>query len=776
MKYLILILLLSNTAFANDLDCETDPLKSVANELSLPNCLSEISSNPTYNPCDNCNEKFLNRYPGSKTKLNKEEQKQKFLEVSLKEFKKNVLNNIFEAIKFSSLGETGSGLEKSIKACKMKSFKDIANNCKSPSAIKYLKESKLFNNLENETANEIAKMLSTDSSFNPEETLLKRRKPICFIPEKQLVTLTQSVLEESFPPELITAISKIDPKKYKSVTDFLSSDEVSENSEGDISDLVISINNHPFLKEIFKSSESAISFFKEIKSPYSPNNLREVLYSDKYGNRFDEKMAKNCQDSFNAFKESICSDEFEKGNVDLSPASNYSKISNENLSFEESPFATSEKLISDNLKLLKYCPEIKMPNQINLSKKLDAISSNLESSMKMYPLDLFRENKHVSEIGATNDLLCQLDAKKCEGQTSVACKIFKKYNNPDSVELKLAKSTGGKARELLRSMIGDTSVIKGQTREILVANGIIPKDDGSFVKQPDIPERQPDFFAKAAANPQPTQLAQNNFKAPASQPAERSPASAPQTYQDQGYTNSNDSQQSYAMPDFSDITRNNDELRDIQNEIRRRLSDVGPSAQPTKAQARKAIRDSFASKGRSLTPAQEESFATQLATPTQQQTSLNQLNREIASATATPNRAGISNTETQAEKWKKGQMNAALMGMAGAQGESKDAIIAKANAAQEKELTKVALNLADDPRVTLSDVFNSKINQNDPDTQLLKVLLKNKNNFVLQVKALNFKVIFDEKQNFNVLLESGDRKEAERIRPQLEMFLKKLRA
>jgi hypothetical protein len=141
------------------------------------------------------------------------------------------------------------------------------------------------------------------------------------------------------------------------------------------------------------------------------------------------------------------------------------------------------------------------------------------------------------------------------------------------------------------------------------------------------------------------------------------------------------------------------------------------------------------------------------------------------------NRAQVSDGENAQAKWRKGQDQAALMGMKGAQDVlSKDGSnTVAAGESKPKDMTKVALNLADDPRVTLSDMFNKKIDQNDPETQLLKVLLRNKNNFLLQVKSMNFKIIFDEKNNFNLLLESGDKQEAARIRPQLEMFLKKLK-
>jgi hypothetical protein len=116
------------------------------------------------------------------------------------------------------------------------------------------------------------------------------------------------------------------------------------------------------------------------------------------------------------------------------------------------------------------------------------------------------------------------------------------------------------------------------------------------------------------------------------------------------------------------------------------------------------------------------------------------------------------------------------MNMAGARGQSGADIARAAKAAQGGELTRVALNIGEDSRVTLAEILNSKISGNDPETQLLKVLLRNNNNFVLQVRSMNFRIQFNQAKGFNLLLESGDRGEAQRIRPQLELFLRRLRA
>src|SRR5690606_20461925 len=125
-------------------------------------------------------------------------------------------------------------------------------------------------------------------------------------------------------------------------------------------------------------------------------------------------------------------------------------------------------------------------------------------------------------------------------------------SDPDSLDSKLANSTSENAKSLLRSMIGDTTNADPKTKEILIAHGIIPKDDGKFVEQPRIPEREPDYFAKAAANPVQPQLART-VPTQAAAPASPSRSIASSDYSDSSYSNVSqfeETKKQYSMPDF----------------------------------------------------------------------------------------------------------------------------------------------------------------------------------------------------------------------------------
>ena len=458
---------------------------------------------------------------------------------------------------------------------------------------------------------------------------------------------------------------------------------------------------------------------------------------------------------------------------------NFGKLEiSKNLPIEDQLSAT-ESLIDNNIKLLELCENKSAIGKKDLTAVTKEIGLSLNDEQKSQSLDLFRTTKYNSEMGSLVASLCSMDDSKCV-QGTLTCSIYQKYklfNQPNSQLSKPGNFANKEANELLRSMLGDTTKIEPDTRRILIAEGILPKEDGKFIEKPEIPETQEQFFAKIPAqkiNPGSGLKAPTTNLASTQAPRVQSPSS--------NYSNNSVSSDTTPtastgnMDDISDLVRGSTEdIKDIQDEIKRRLGNLPQSKPATIEDAKKIARDTFKNKGHKITPFQEQALAERMLQPEVPNSVSPMVNNRSNS-----NSPSTSNTESQAEKLRNGQRDKVLMGMQGAQ----QVLANQANSSgrgpasvgeKPKDLTKVALNIAEDPKVKLSDIFAIKIDQNDPETQLLKVLLKSKNNFLLQVKEMNFKVIFDG-SNFNVLLESGDRSEAERMRPQLEIFLKRLKS
>ena len=471
----------------------------------------------------------------------------------------------------------------------------------------------------------------------------------------------------------------------------------------------------------------------------------------------------------------MCSNDFKNGNFNLDAFSNHKKIFNVDVPTNQAAFTVTENLINQNIEALRLC-EAKS-HKLGLLKVNQDLNKNLRSVYQDLTFDEFKEFKYKTEIGNLNTYICSNATRPCP-QDTFECKVLQKYNrlkNSGSEESKLAKSSNKEVNNLLRSMIGDTTNIEPKTKEILIANGIIPKDDGTIVEQPDIPERRTEFYAQENSGqnngPVRTKVVQNLANNAKTNQVNSNFASSNESYSNVSNSTSSN-QQSFA--DFSDILDDSsNELKSIQDEIRRRLSDLPEVGQGNRDQTKQVVRESFRKKGRTLTSSQENAITDRIMnTPTATVQS-----QFADSAGDETNDAAVSDTESELERWRSGQRDAALMGMAGAQQvAARNGDRSPASAETPKDLTKIALNLPEDPQIKLSDIFVNKLNANDSETQLLKVMMKNKSNFLLQINSLNFRVIFNSNNTFNLLLENGNSSEAERIRPQLEIFLRRLKS
>ncbi|WPU63843.1 hypothetical protein [Peredibacter starrii] len=790
MIKILLIVFLSFSLWASEEeDCETDvstPAIKMAEELAVPNCITKnnlykAKSGSSEELCQNCKSKFEKNSNKSIPSFSKTKKQETFFNSALEEYKKLVTNNLISTARLRALMPTGAKYENSLKSCQPKTSEDFIKGCHSETAKKLFKNSTLLQSLQRETSNELAKILSKDDYQAP-STLLNRSKASCFVPEKDILLIASSNVEEALTPDLIEYFKSPAIEKLGSVEEIFSSDDFISKF-GDKSELRESVVSHPLLAEYFKSPKSIATFFKTLPQNASTADLRKTLYSKNSGELFDKSLAESCEKSFRALQENICSKEFESGDLTIDPFNNYNKLFSEDLKPSKDKFATSEDLLQKNFELLGLCESSSISSR-NLTTCNEVISNFLPQRYKEQNINSFKDDKFATEIGSINESICSVDDNKCPaGSKDISCKAFLKYKelkNIDSLESKLANSSNKEVNDLLRSMIGDPKNLDPKTKEILVLQGILPKDDGTLVAQAEIPERQPGYFNQAPASQ--TQAKVTTPIQPAAASARTASSSRSQQSASSDSSNWTGQPTTSSIPDLSDYYKNQKEMDDIESEIMRRLSSMPEQKPASKAAAKKIARDAYAKTGRSMPTALEDYYANRMMGQYNAPSVSGSSDFEDAANTGSgPRReASVSNTDSAAEKWKKDGMNRALADMHGA----KQAAAAGAGRnpastnddANAKALTTVALNIAEDPKVTLSQSLAEKINKNDPETQLLQVLVKNKSNFILQMKSVNFKVIFDDQKKLRLLVDSGDPKEAERLRPQLELFFKRLSA
>ncbi|WP_408096863.1 hypothetical protein ACJVC5_17630 [Peredibacter sp. HCB2-198] len=743
----------------------------------------EVKNLDTDNVCNTCKSKFETLFGKKINKPSKDKLQKDFFESVTDEYKKNIISNIIFTLKMRALPNNGNQFPKAAAACKMAKEDDFLKGCKSESAKRLLKEKGVFKSLQTSISNELAKILSTNEQFNPKDTLLTRTQSSCFIPEKDILFLSSSTIEEAFSPELINFISQLDTTKFKNMNELFSSPDLKSRYNGDIEELSSALKNHPYLSQYLSSPSVFTKFFKSIEKPSDVTQLRKSLYSASQDKSLDSVLAAKCSDSLRAYTESICSDKFESGSISTDPFSNFDKLSISKSQPDETEFANSEELIQKNLDFLSLCEVKAESNNINLSETNESISRNLEGNQRNLNLSDFKVEKFDSELGRLNQYLCDEKNSSCD-MKKINCQILQKYKklqDKNSLESKLANSSNKEVNNLLRSMIGDPKNLDPKTKEILVLQGILPKDDGTLVAQAEIPERQPGYFNQAPASAS----AQAKVTTPVQATSPVRAASTTRSQQSATNDSSNWTGQpttSSTIPDLSDYYKNQKEMEEIESEIMRRLSAMPEKKPATKEAAKKIARDAYQKTGRSMPSTLEDYYANRMMAQNSPSTSsgFDEYGEPTGSAPSARREASVSNTESAAEKWKKDGMNRALADMHGArQGASGGAGREPASVqddANAKSLATVALSVPEDPRISLSQSLSEKINKNDPETQLLQVLVKNKSNFILQMKSVNFKVIFDDQKKLRLLVESGDKKEAERLRPQLEIFFRRLSA
>lgn len=769
---IVILLLISLNVFAND-NCVSEHIIIDQNieQLAKSGC-SEVEQSK---PCSECAPPLIRPLIKDIKKAPLLEIQEKLLKVSFDEYKKVLISNIVDIAKTRSLPNSKANFSESKLACKAKTEKDFPKGC-NPKTIELIKKNDLFGDFNKRMANEIATIVSK-KTIKERPTLLPRTKNACFIPEQTLLQISATTLEETFNPKFISILQKIPKGKYKSVSGMLEADEFYDQYGEGIYSLTHYMRSNPLLRDLISTPDKMIDFFHSVPSPITTEGIKAQIYNEKNSDNLDQATAKKCNESFTALTKFICSESFSSGDVDLEANKNFTHLFEEEFISTETPV---ELYATQKMKTLKFCTDEKTKKSVNLTEVRLNISKSLEypeDSIK--PLSKYQGTTYQTDFSSMADLLCK--DEPCPDMNNIRCRFIAKYKEiqkTDSYDSKLANSSNDEVNSLLRSMIGAPEELDASTREVLVAEGILPDSAGKVASTSNIPERQPGNFGLSSNGPTSAPVAQKTT-ALASGSQNTQQTQTPYVNPFSGFADSMRSPASVSevnrtpLPDFSDIFEDTEDLKRIQDEIKRRLMGGDPEAKPkTIEQAKKVVRDSMNALPKRptyLKPNTENMMAQRLLQ--NQNTDVTKAPRDVAQDKAA--------SAAQQEKWEQELQNRAVSNMAGVRAALEKNGLGKVDPASgkaqaKKDLTKVALNIPDDPKVNLTEVFGKKYNGNDPETQVLKVLLNSQNDFLLQINSLDFKVVFDETKKFRVLLQTGDTEEASRIRPQLELFLKRL--
>lgn len=798
-RFLIIFFILIFNTHAEE-ECKTEVLSKNTVELveiaSIPNCYTKSKLDLAKRGrmtelCDKCRKDFNLKLPAKTQSPNEIINKRTdlFINIAFDEYKKNLTNTMIEMAKLRTLKTTNSSFEKAINSCKFKKAEDFEKelekcNPKLDSEVSKNLKTKLKDylpKLSTNLAGELAQIVSQVELKDRSTGILDRSEAAntCFISEKDILHSTNITLEQSFTPDLLKLISESDLKPGASMKQLFQSMKAKGLPNAD--HIYRNINSHPLLSIYTRSPQDFTQMIKKL-DPKTTENFTRELYSAGNGDQIDSRIADSCNKSFNSLFGSFCSPALASGDIKINPFK-YQSLNDENTISDASELASSEALIEKNLNSFKSCEIYKSSGKIEAAEIFASIGSTVGDESSFLPFDVFRGDKYIKNFFSTNQQLCDIQSGKdscSKDDLSFICQTYenyKKLQNESTSESRMANSSNKEINSLLRSLIGSPEAIPADVKKTLIAEGIIPKSDGTLIPQPDIPERRrPESYGNNQAFNQQGKIAggsSNTSAQSALASTNRAPASSRSPY-------STTSSQDVLPPNSPDS-----DLDEVNKEILRRLSDEPNNKPKNIAEAKKIVQEASVAKGTKLTDFQQTTMANRLMQPSPQPS---YMPRSISGSPDSPNQASVSDTPSASEEYKKNGMNRALEEAANAKttalsGQSvtqkdkpKDPLAPSSESSKTpEEISNVDLKVGEDSQKPLSEVLNNKLAQNDSETKHIKDLIRKKSSFILKINSIDFKVVFDEKSQLSLTREKGDKKEAERIRPQLESYLKKLR-
>jgi hypothetical protein len=736
------------------LEVVSKEITSLSESLALPNCYNfrrvNLAQKGKLSPlCKSCKEDFMTRLPSDPSLKIRHDLKalkqQQFLEIALQEYKKNLTNNIIEVAKLRSLHNTGASFEKSARSCK---FKDAQSfSACSPKIQSYL--DKELKGVQGQLADELAMILAEAEPKNRLSGILNRsvtQSPgMCFIPEKDILLLANTQLEEELTPELLESLSRIDPSSNSDLHELISGMKEKE--------LLQPLLSHPMFASFNNDPKGFVAFIQKL-NPKTTASLQKEIYSKANGLRLDEKLAEDCQKSFESFSRAICSPNFEKGDFSFNPFEELEKLDDQVME-DAAEYAASEELIQKNLQAFQYCEMATSQGSLNANEALKEISQNLGTYYQNKPLKRFQQLKYQDDINKLNQELCQIASGKqpCTEGTS-ACKIFKRYQEMQAktgLDAKLAGSSNKEVNDLLRSMIGEPSKLTPQTKTILIAQGILPDDQGSLVKQPQIAERQPEYFSqlKGAQVPMTSMVSR---VMPVIQGAASARSYAPLT---QPASLKGSEAAASASPEVSHtLLKDMQDISKVNQEIIRRLMDR-PKESYTRADVKDAAKEVLQDKrnNNAFTSTELDRLADNF---------FHEVDQKVAQQpTSTKFREGTAKLDDKdhTKQRYKDQLNRALEDFG--KGSREVAVSQAVNETSLKiqdsngsnALSKVEIFTGPEKleRINLSEILKLKT-QKDTEGKKLAHLIKNKESFILNVNQVSLMVQYNEKRKeFDIL-------------------------
>lgn len=507
IKFLITLIFLNFSVFSQETEeCNFanilgTSLDSIASSFQIPNCTQtgffELNQNAeTICACKDQFDKSVGHYSGLEVMAPNPSVKN----ILLDELKKSLSSNILDIAKLRTVFSTGADFSSAAAACNIDQIKSL--NCITSTD---------YEDFKNSLATELSKVLSPAPSFD-DTGILKREsasRNCSEISDQEIVRVSSLSLEEFISgdnsvPNIVDRFSNLSP---------ISNDGINGVLRGMGSEFAANIfKTHPVFSKLLSDPAELKNFFTSLRRPPSLENIRSNLYQNDRSNKMlASSIESSCKKAISAFKQNACSDHAKNNRVrieNLKLPNPYSQIS----SPRPGNFVRPEPVDTANIRLngiadfLKIC-KIRTNDSTapELNSLLSEISNGMYSEYKSLSLSKYGSDRYTNEFSGFRSYLCDAKAPGAcpQGSSDFKCRMLNIYNKTKiegTPENRLSSTSDPSINSLLRAMIGNPSArsLPIETSRVLIAEGIIPQENGEFITSEQFDRRPGSSFGRPA--------------------------------------------------------------------------------------------------------------------------------------------------------------------------------------------------------------------------------------------------------------------------------------
>jgi hypothetical protein len=503
--FVILLFLITTTSYSqSEKDCEeTDDLASLSLDLNSP-CSRGLSPQKIQHElsilnknnssvvefCEKCKEPKIKADENvSSSKYNHIENKKQFTKATLNELRKNLSSTMIDLMSLRSTFSLNFKPNEVMASCNMTQL--ATTKCKGGKSLQELIKETIgnddsFKNIQTQMGYEIANVLTPPPYKG--EGLLKRSVDLkCGISDNEVLHAKMKYFESLITPDMIKELKKLNLETKEDVLSQLS---------GPNAKILKQASEHPMIRSILKDTTNFKGFLDSFKGDITNEKIIENLFSSSNSEALAKNISNRCKTSFETIKNTLCSPEFEKGNLKF-----------DNFEAMKMKMNTGQDILVENREenLFSFCEGIKsnLANPLLFSSVNKTLSQDLSPQLSRADYKSVSKEYYDTAFDTPRKFICPLlETQECDSKlmNCAISKFLKAARVKDSPQAQLLASHDPNVDKILGSLIGPEPVVDEKTKTFLIDQGILPKADGTIVEAPNNQIRNPSNYTSSVKN------------------------------------------------------------------------------------------------------------------------------------------------------------------------------------------------------------------------------------------------------------------------------------